>query len=228
MTDYTTLQLPAVSALDPTDAFDIVQNTGSTPEDRHVHLAALDDYLTLTLEGQVSTLIARAAALPLWLDYYNTQVVYGNSVAKTTLRQYSVPANTLWGGSVNHVIYGKLLGTIKNNEGNPRNLTLELMYGATALSIAVSIINNSGNNAYIYYFAVEYWLAGNGSASVQAGAMGSMMHTGIIPDAPAAGMTQLAGAENSALAKNVTISGTWSAAHAQLTMTVYNHQAWVL
>ena len=178
------------------------------------------------LEQGVADAFTAISATPLILDYYNTPVTLGNSSAETTLRQYSLAGGLLWAGSANHVIKGTLLGIIMNNTGGTPTMQVKLKYGATTLCSITNTMNNAGAD-YYYWMRIDYYLASQGSASVQAGAISPIYIGGILAGANSQ-LTLVAGAENSAGALNVTVTGKWSGANTKSTLTVYNHEASIL
>lgn len=204
-----------------TAAGDLFTGTGSRAGSRH---AIGSNYQLLSVNPANADKLGWVSAL-CGVDIYNTAVPYGNSNTKTTLRQFSLPANILY-ASGNHCVWGKGFGTYMNNPGGSRTLTLELTYASTVLSSSVTTINNDGYD-YTRFLEYEWFIVGNGAANAQIGAIRALHHSGGTISAESQ-LTQTAGSVDSASAQNVTVSGTWSAANAKTTLTLYNQSAYVL
>ncbi|HVY68164.1 MAG TPA: hypothetical protein VHA30_04705, partial [Patescibacteria group bacterium] len=144
------------------------------------------------------------------LDTSNSGVTVTNTAAATTVYSYTVPANTL---GTNKVLRLEIGGTLINNSGNARTVTLTLQYGGqTIVSQASGVFAN--NAAGGGWHATFYLMASSTSAQV-----GSFQ-----ADAQTGGSTQEWGASgtgtvDSTQSQNLVVQITLGTASTALTAT---------
>lgn len=144
-------------------------------------------------------------------DRANSDATVGNSTSEGTLYSKSIPANDL---GTNRGLRLTVRGTLLQNSGSDKTLTIRLKFGATTLLTLAPVI---GTNAGTDSFSIDA-LIFNTTSNAQRGAMDFLLLRNEIVKDVSAGYAGTA-AEDTTAAKTLALTAQWSAAHASATLT---------